>query len=62
VIDWDQPQGEGNKPKYEKYPMDIPQEWDGEEANIQEWDDKYNDEIQTEYCINMILISDEYHS
>jgi hypothetical protein len=28
----------------------------------QEWDDDYKDETQTEYCINMILIGDEYHS
>jgi hypothetical protein len=29
-----------------------------EEANIQEWDDEYDDETQTEYHTNMILIKD----
>jgi hypothetical protein len=62
MIDWDQPQGEGDEPKYEEYPMDIPWEWDGEEANIQEWDNEYDDETQTEYRENMILIGDEYHN
>jgi hypothetical protein len=32
VIDQDQPQGEDDKPEYEEYPMDIPQEWDEEDV------------------------------
>jgi hypothetical protein len=42
--------------------MDIPREWDGEEADVQEWDDEYDDKTQTEYHTNMILIGDEYHN
>jgi hypothetical protein len=61
VIDRDQPQGEGEEPEYEEYATDIPREWDGEEADIQEWDDKYDNETQTEYRANMILVGDEYH-
>jgi hypothetical protein len=34
--------------------MDIPCEWDGDEADIQEWDDDYDNKTQTEYHINMI--------
>jgi hypothetical protein len=49
VIDWDQPQGESDDPKYEEYATDIPRQWDGEEANVQEWDDEYDEETQTEY-------------
>jgi hypothetical protein len=62
MIDQDQPQGEGDKPEYKEYPTDIPQEWDGEEANVQEWNDNYDNETQTEYHANMILIFDEYHN
>jgi hypothetical protein len=36
VIDWDQPQGEGEEPEYKEYLMDIPREWDREEADVQE--------------------------
>jgi hypothetical protein len=61
VVDRDQPQGEGNDVEYEEYPSDIPHEWENEEADAQEWDEAYDNETQTEYRVNMILISDEYH-
>jgi hypothetical protein len=61
VVDHDQPQGEGNDGEYEEYLMDIPREWENEEADTQEWDKVYDNETQTEYCVNMILIGDEYH-
>jgi hypothetical protein len=48
--------------EYEEYPSDIPCEWENEEADAQEWDEAYDDETQTEYCINMILVGDEFVS
>jgi hypothetical protein len=41
--------------------MDIPCKWDSEEADAQEWDEAYDNETQTEYHVNMILITNEYH-
>jgi hypothetical protein len=61
VVDHDQPQGEGNDMEYKEYPSDIPCEWENEEADTQEWDEAYDDETQTEYRVNMILVTDEYH-
>jgi hypothetical protein len=61
VVDHDQPQGEGNDLEYEEYPTDIPRDWENEEVDIQEWDEAYDNETQTEYRVNMILIGDEYH-
>jgi hypothetical protein len=61
VVDHDQPQGEGDKPKYEEYPTDIPCEWDHEEADTQEWDEAYDNKTQTKYHVNMILVGNEYH-
>jgi hypothetical protein len=61
VVDHDQPQGEGNDMEYEEYPLDIPREWENEEADAQEWDEAYDNKTQTEYCINMILVGDKYY-
>jgi hypothetical protein len=62
MIDQDQPQGEGDKPEYEEYPMDIPCRWDNEDAEAQERDEAYDNGTQTKYCANMILIGDEYYN
>jgi hypothetical protein len=61
VIDVDQPQGEG-EPEYEEYPTDMPREWDSEEDVVQQWDDDYDNETQTEYRASMILVDDEYEN
>jgi hypothetical protein len=42
--------------------MDIPHEWESEDAEAQKWDEGYNNKTQTEYCANMILVSNEYHN
>ena len=55
-----QPQGEGGEPVYEEYPTDIPQEWDEEEADAPEWDEDFENDTQTEYRVDMILVGDEY--
>jgi hypothetical protein len=62
MIDWDQPQGEGDEPEYKEHLTDIPREWDEEGADIQEWDEDYDTETQTEYCSGMILAFGEYHN
>jgi hypothetical protein len=54
-------QGEGDKPNYKEYLMDIPHEWDIEEADVPEWDNDFDNDTQTEYQVNMILIGNEYH-
>jgi hypothetical protein len=61
VVDHNQPQGEGKDMEYEECPMDIPCEWENEEADAQEWDEVYDNKTQIEYCVNMILVGDEYH-
>jgi hypothetical protein len=62
MIDQDQPQGEGDEPKYKEYPMDIHHEWDIKEADAQEWDKAYDNETQTKYHVSMILIGNEYYN
>jgi hypothetical protein len=49
VVDRDQPQGEGEEPRYQEYPSDIPHKWDTEEAGIPEWDNDFDNDTQTEY-------------
>jgi hypothetical protein len=49
VVNWDQPQGEGEEPRYQEYPSDIPHEWDMEEAGIPEWDDDFDNDTRMEY-------------
>jgi hypothetical protein len=61
VVDRDQPQGEGDEPRYQEYPSDIPHGWDTEEADVPAWDDNFNNDTHTEYRVNMILVGNEYH-
>jgi hypothetical protein len=61
VVDHDQPQGEGDEPKYEEYPMEILCKWNSEEMDAQEWEEAYDNETQTKYCVNMILVSNKYY-
>jgi hypothetical protein len=61
VVDRDWPQGEGEEPRYQEYPSDIPHEWDTEEASVLEWDDDFDNDTWTEYRINMILIGNKYY-
>jgi hypothetical protein len=61
MVNYDQSQGERNKPDYQEYLMDIPCEWDTEEVDFPEWDNEFDNDTQTEYQVNIILIGNEYH-